>query len=72
MLGIDLMKRYNIFITSRSANTIQEFRNYKWLEDKNGNLLNKPEDRNNHAVDSTRYSIFTRLSRPNVARYAIR
>ena len=72
MLGIDLMKRYNIFITSRSANTIQEFRNYKWLEDKNGNLLNKPEDKNNHAVDSTRYSIFTRLSRPNVARYAIR
>lgn len=72
LMGIDLMKRYNIFITSRSANTIQEFRNYKWLEDKNGNLLNKPEDKNNHSIDSCRYSIFTRLSRPNVARYAIR
>ena len=72
LMGIDLMKRYNIYVTSRSANTLQEFRNYKWLEDKNGNLLNKPEDRNNHSIDSIRYSIFTRLSRPNVARYAIR
>ena len=72
LMGIDLMKRYNIYITSSSTNTLQEFRNYKWLEDKNGNLLNKPEDRNNHSIDSCRYSIITRLSRPNVARYAIR
>lgn len=72
LMGIDLMKRYNIYVTSRSTNTIQEFRNYKWLEDKNGTLLNKPEPRNDHAIDSVRYSIFTKLSRPNVARYAIR
>lgn len=72
LMGIDLMKRYNIYVTSRSTNTIQEFRNYKWVEDKNGNLLNKPEDRHNHSIDSIRYSIFTKLSRPNVARYAIR
>tara|TARA_B110000971_G_scaffold108950_1_gene111563 strand:- start:49 stop:1026 length:978 start_codon:yes stop_codon:yes gene_type:complete len=72
LMGIDLMKRYNIYVTSRSTNTIQEFRNYKWVEDKNGNLLNKPVDRHNHSIDSIRYSIFTKLSRPNVARYAIR
>lgn len=72
LMGIDLMKRYNIFVTSRSTNTIQEFRNYKWLEDKNGMLLNKPEPKNDHSLDAVRYSIFTKLSRPNVARYAIR
>ncbi len=72
LMGIDLMKRYNIFVTSRSTNTIQEFRNYKWLEDKNGMLLNKPEPKNDHSIDAVRYSIFTKLSRPNVARYAIR
>ncbi|NDG51988.1 MAG: terminase, partial [Flavobacteriia bacterium] len=72
LMGIDLMKRYNIFVTSRSTNTIQEFRNYKWVEDKDGVLLNKPVDKNNHSIDATRYSIFKKLSRPNVARYAIR
>ena len=72
LMGIDLMKRYNIYVTSRSTNTIQEFRNYKWIEDRNGNLLNKPVDAHNHSIDSIRYSIFTKLSRPNVARYAIR
>ena len=32
--GIDLLKRYKIHITSNSNNAIQEFRNYKWKEDK--------------------------------------
>ena len=63
--GIDLMKRYKIHITSSSAKTIQEFRNYKWTEDKNGTLLNKPIDKHNHSIDSCRYSIFSKLSRPN-------
>ena len=63
--GIDLMKRYKIFITTKSTNTIQEFRNYKWIEDKNGTLLNKPVDKHNHSIDSCRYSIFSKLSRPN-------
>ena len=70
--GIDLLKRYKIHILADSNNAIQEFRNYKWLEDKNGALLNKPEPKNDHSIDATRYSIFTKLSRPNVARYAIR
>ena len=46
--GIDIMKRYKLFITPRSKNLEKELRNYKWTEDKNGNLLNKPIDAFNH------------------------
>ena len=39
-IGIDMLKRYKIYVTKDSTNTIKEFRNYKWKEDKNGNILN--------------------------------
>ena len=71
-MGIDLLKRYKLHITSRSMNTLKEFKNYKWQEDKNGTLLNVPIQKNDHSIDSVRYSIIKKLARPKVARYAIR
>jgi len=71
-MGIDLLKRYKLHITSRSMNTLKEFKNYKWQEDKNGTLLNVPVQKNDHSIDSVRYSIIKKLARPKVARYAIR
>jgi len=47
-IGIDMMKRYKLFVTKDSVNMIKEFRNYKWQEDKNGNILNVPVDMFNH------------------------
>lgn len=70
--GIDLLKRYKINITSSSNNAIQEFRNYKWKEDKTGKLINTPEDKNNHIIDAVRYATYSILSRPNFGKYAIR
>ena len=70
--GIDLLKRYKIHITSNSINAIQEFRNYKWKEDRTGKLTNIPEDKNNHITDAVRYATYSILSRPNFGRYAIR
>ena len=72
MAGIDMLKRYKIHITRSSLNLIKEFQNYKWQEDKNGNLLNKPIDNFNHGIDATRYAVWNKLSRPNHGRYAIR
>lgn len=69
--GIDLLKRYKIYITSDSNNAIQEFRNYKWKEDKSGKLTNSPEDKNNHIVDAVRYATYSILSRPNFGKYTI-
>jgi phage terminase large subunit len=69
--GIDLLKRYKIHITKDSTNAIQEFRNYKWLEDKSGKLTNVPEDRNNHIIDAVRYGTYSIISKPNFGRYVI-
>jgi len=69
--GIDLLKRFKINIYKDSHNAIQEFRNYKWQEDKSGKLMNKPVDKNNHLIDATRYATYSVLSKPNFGRYTI-
>lgn len=56
--GIEKMKGFdNIFITKRSVNLQQEFRNYVWAKDKDGNYINEPEDHDNHGVDASRYFV---------------
>ena len=69
--GIDLLKRYKIHILSTSTNAISEFRNYKWKEDKAGMLVNTPEDKHNHIIDSCRYATYSILSAPNFGKYAL-
>lgn len=71
-IGIDMMRRYNIYITRDSLNMIKEFRNYKWQEDKNGVVQNTPVDMFNHTIDAVRYALYDKLSRPNYGKYAIR
>lgn len=71
-IGIDMLKRYNIFVTKQSTNTLKEFRNYKWKEDKNGLVLNTPVDMFNHSIDAIRYLVFNKLSKPNYGKYALR
>jgi phage terminase large subunit len=66
------MRRHQLIATSRSLNLIKEFRNYKYIEDKNGNVLNKPVDAFNHAIDAVRYACMMTFSRPNVGKYSIR
>ena len=55
--GIDLMKRHKLFITKDSENILNEFQSYKWKMDKDGNLLDAPEDKDNHSIDAIRYVI---------------
>lgn len=71
-IGIDMIRRYKLHATSRSINLIKELRNYKYKEDKDGMLTNKPIDAFNHACDAMRYSVFNTLARPNYGRYSIR
>jgi phage terminase large subunit len=59
-------------VTKQSINLIKELRNYKFIEDHNGKVLNKPVDAFNHAIDAARYATYNRLSRPNYGRYAVR
>lgn len=62
--GISVMKQYKILITESSLNAITEFRNYKWLTDKNGKSLNVPVDNFNHLIDAARYAITLLLGMP--------
>lgn len=71
-IGIDLLKRYKLKVTANSSSLINEFNNYKWQEDKNGYLLNKPIDNYNHAIDAIRYAVIMTKARPNIGKYSIK
>lgn len=70
--GIDQLKRHTLYVVEGSTNMEKEFQNYKWKEDKNGQLLRDPVDKWNHAIDATRYAAFNKLSKPNYGIYALR
>lgn len=53
--GIDWLKRQKIIIDIQCQNTKEEFQKYKWKEDKDGNVLPEPVDRDNHLIDAIRY-----------------
>lgn len=53
--GLDILKRYRLHVTRRSLGIIGNLRSYQWGKDKDGNMTNKPEDRNNHGIDAIRY-----------------
>lgn len=50
--GIDILKRYKINITRRSANIRDEITKYRWKVDKNDKPTNTPIDMFNHALDA--------------------
>lgn len=59
--GLDILKRYRIHVTRRSRGLIANMRSYQWGKDKDGNMTNKPEDRNNHGIDAIRYVALAKL-----------
>lgn len=69
--GLSLINQNKIYITKQSKNLINELRNYTWMSDKQGNVLNKPIDAYNHAIDAMRYAITSQLEDPNKGEYHI-
>jgi phage terminase large subunit len=66
--GIDFVKSLTLNIMDDSPDLIKELNNYKWAEDKNGNLIeSKPVDFFNHSLDAMRYALHTHVGRPNGA-----
>ena len=59
--SIDTLRPLKKNITSRSVNTIKEFRVYRWLVDQTGNSINEPTDSNNHSIDGIRYVALNKL-----------
>ena len=57
--GIQLIQPQPISVTKRSINLIKEYRNYLWIVDKNGKILNEPQSFQNHCMDAVRYAMET-------------
>lgn len=65
--GINAVRAYQLNVMSDALGTIEELRNYSWKKDINGNYLNVPVDKYNHALDALRYGVTTFLmARRNV------
>lgn len=54
--GIQWLQQQTIIIDVKCQNTKNEFQSYKWKEDKDGNVLPVPVDKNNHIIDALRYA----------------
>lgn len=55
--GIQYVQGQRIYITKRSIETLKEYRNYMWLTDKDGRIINEPSPIWNHHMDAIRYGI---------------
>ena len=61
---------YSNSTSKNSLNLIKELRSYQWQQDKDGNILPKPIDFNNHAIDAMRYACLNSLTQ-NAGEYYI-
>jgi phage terminase large subunit len=57
--SIHLMLEYELLVTSKSTNLINEITHYKWSDKANG----EPIDAFNHCIDALRYIIWTKLGK---------
>lgn len=57
--GIQYVQDQKISITKRSINGIKEYRNYLWMTDKDGKIVNVPEAGLDHFLDAARYALET-------------
>lgn len=55
--GIQYVQDQQISITKRSLNGIKEYRNYLWMTDKEGKIINTPEGGYDHVLDAGRYAM---------------
>lgn len=62
--GIQYVQAQQVSVTQRSLNLIKEYRNYNWITDKDGKIINEPNDFNNHAMDALRYALVS-MKNPN-------
>lgn len=54
--GIQRVQDKKVYVTKRSINLWKEYQNYLWETDKDGKILNIPQDIWNHCMDGIRYA----------------
>lgn len=66
---IQFVQDQKISITKRSINGIKEYRNYMWVTDKDGKIINTPIDMWNHFLDAARYRLSAQKVNTQVQAY---
>ena len=71
--GISVLQNFGLVIDKKSTHLIDELYGYEYITDKNGIVLDKPQDFNNHLIDALRYLAMSRLSikQQNKGKYTI-
>lgn len=71
--GISVIQNFGICVDKNSTHLIDELYGYEYITDKNGIVLDKPQDFNNHLIDALRYFAMSRLSikQQNKGKYVI-
>ena len=60
--GISVLQNYQIKVTKRSQNLINEIYSYQYATDKYGYVTDRPEEGLDHLMDAMRYVAMMRLS----------
>jgi phage terminase large subunit len=64
--NIQLVQDQRISVTKQSVNVIKEYRNFLWVVDKDGKVLNEPEREFKHSMDATAYAISSIVKMPDI------
>ena len=59
--GLTFMRQHKIHVHEEAVDCIDEFRKYKWQENSDGVILDKPIDQFDHCADACRYAISSAL-----------
>lgn len=60
--GIKWLQGHKIIVDESCTETIRELSTYKYKEDKDGNVIAKPVDSNNHILDALRYALESEMA----------
>jgi len=59
--GIQYLRQFEIVIDRQCQNAINEFQQYQWKKNKDGETINEPVDKYNHYIDQVRYALNDRI-----------
>lgn len=57
MRRINYVQSKRISVTKRSLNVIREYRNYLWMTDRDGKIINEPDHTFSHSMDAVCYAM---------------
>ena len=71
--GIQYLRKLEIIVDKSLTELINELTVYQWQQDKDGNTLPKPVDKDNHCIDALRYALVYEMGWvPNVRQSSIK